>query len=511
MIQGGDVNNLLSRVAAIEMGLVKRVNEVRDVFGSCGQLKTEPVRIILREGAQPYAVHAARRVPLPLMSKVRDELNRMEKEGIVVKVTQPTEWCAAMVPVLKPNGNVRICVDLKRLNQAVEREKYVLPTMEEIMPRLSGAKFFTSLDAACGFYQIPLHKESSLLTTFITPFGRYAFRRLPFGITSAPEIFQRKMNETLQGLEGVVIYMDDVLIYAETEELHDQRLEEVLKVIEGSGLKLNKAKCNFKQRRVRFLGHVIDEEGVRLDPGKVTGIVNFPQPQNVAELKRFLGMVNYLGKYIPNLATVGQPLYELLKTQVEWAWGHTQESAFQRLKTALTTAPVLTFYDARKPTTVSADASSYGLGGVLLQQNGEDWNPVAYCSRRLSDAETRYAQIKKECLASVWACERFYKYLYGLNNFVLVTDHKPLVPLINSKDLDNVPIRCQRLLMRLMRFNAKAEYAAGKTLAVADALSRGPENNSGSSDTHDDVAAHIASVVSNMPATPQRLEEITEH
>ena len=234
----------------------------------------------------------------------------------------------------------------------------------------------------------------------------------------------------------------------------------------------------------------------------MTGIENFPQPQNVTELKRFLGMVNYLAKFVPELSTVAHPLYELLKGSMEWTWGPAQCEAFRKVKTALATAPVLSFYNANRPTIVSADASSYGLGGVLLQQHGDDWKPIAYCSRRLSYAEKGYAQIEKECLASVWAYERFDKYLYGLDSFRQVTDHKPLVPLMNSKDLDCVQIRCQRLLMRLMRFSAVAEHTPGKTLAVADALSRSPEQCHGDGVCHEEVAAHIVAVMGHVPATP---------
>lgn len=222
-------------------------------------------------------------------------------------------------------------------------------------------------------------------------------------------------------------------------------------------------------------------------------------------------MVNYLAKFVPGLSTIGQPLYELLKTKSEWSWGPSQQTAFDQMKAALATAPVLALYDVSEPTIVSADASCYGLGGVLLQRHGEDWKPVAHCSRRLTDAEKRYAQIEKECLASVWACERFDKYLFGLGSFRLITNHKPLVPLMNCKDLDSVPLRCQRLLLQLMRFNAMAEYAPGKTLAVADALSRGPEQCCGDGTSHEDVASHIDAVVSHMPATSQRIREIKQH
>lgn len=319
---------------------------------------------------------------------------------------------------------------------------------------------FTFLDAASGSYQIPLHEDSRRLTNFITSFV-IAFRCLPFGITSAPEIFQRKMAETLTVLKHTEVYMDDILIHGDAEEINDQRRAEALRVIEAAGLKLNKAKCTFKQKQVRFLGHIIDETGIRPNPDKVAGIENFPQPHNMTELKRFLGMMNYLAKYVPELSTVGQPLYELLKAKTEWLWGPAQQAAFHKLKAAPATATVLTFYDVTKPTVVSADTSSYRLGGVLLQQHGVHWKPEAYCSRRRATQRQGTHKLK-ECLASVWACERFDKYLFGLDNFRLITDHKPMVPLMNSKDLDNVPIRCQRLLMRLMRSKAVAKYAPGK-------------------------------------------------
>lgn len=510
VVRGATVSNLLGRDTAVEMGLVKRVEHVRATAGQEGTFKTEPVQIHLKEDAVPYAVYTARRVPLPLLPKVKAELQRMEEQGVIERVTQPTDWCAPMVPVMKPTGAVRICVGLQKLNDNIKRERYQLPTTEETLAKLSGSTVFTSLDAASGFWQVPLHEDSSLLTTFITPFGRFCFKRLPFGINIAPEIFQRKMNELLEGLEGVAVYMDDVIVHGKDMKEHDTHLQRTLERMEQTGLKLNKDKCVYRQSELRFLGHIVDATGVRADPGKVGAINDLQEPRDVHELKRALGMVNYMSKYIPDLATAAAPLYDLLKGDTTWTWDQPQQHSFKRIKEALSTSPVLAHYDAQRQTAVSADASSYGIGGVLLQLHKDSWKPVAYCSRRLSDAETRYAQIEKECLAGVWTCERFQKYLVGMERFRLITDHKPLVPLINSKDLDMVPVRCQRLLMRLMRFNAKAEYAPGKTLVIADALSRSPVGESGDkdNDTEKIIASHVDAVIHSWPVSEHKLDMI---
>lgn len=507
VIRGQNVNNLLSRPAALAMGLVKRVHEVHSSEQKFGLLKTQPVKIVLQDNAQPYAVCTARRVPIPLLGAVKEELARMEANNIIEAVTDPTEWCAPMVPVPKKSGQARICVDLKKLNKAVKRERFILPTSEEMTSQLNGSTVFSSLDAASGFWQIPLDKDSQRLTTFITPYGRYCFKRLPFGISSAPEIFQRKMVETLEGLQGVAVYMDDIIVHGRNMTEHDVRLQKVMERLEAAGLKLNTDKCVLRKGELHFLGQVINRDGVQPDPEKVSAINKLDPPQNIQELRRALGMITYLGKYIPDLSTVARPLYELLKSQSLWMWGPAQQSAFEKIKELLTTSPTLVYYDVNKRTAVSADASSYGIGGVLLQLHGDDWRPVAYCSRRLTEAEMKYAQIEKECLASVWTCERFQMYLYGLPSFKLITDHKPLIPLMNFKDLDNVPLRCQRLLMRLMRFNPEAEYAPGKTLVVADLLSRSPqEDTEHSLASHTDVECYVAAVLNNVPASPKKMD-----
>ena len=434
----------------------------------------------------------------------------MESLGVISKIDEPTEWCSPMVVVPKPNGTVRICVDLTKLNESVQRERLLLPSVEQTLAQISGAKYFSKLDANSGFWQIQLAPESSKLTTFITPFGRFAFNRLPFGITSAPEYFQRKMSEILSGLEGVVCLIDDVLIYGNTEEQHHQRLKAALTKISKAGLTLNKEKCIFGVTKISFLGQSVGSDGIKPDPRKLQAIQEIKQPSNVTELRRFLGMINQLSKFSPHLANKTQPLRLLLTSKNHWLWGTDQEQAFTKLKESLTSTEVLAMYDPNLDTVVSADASAYGLGAVLRQkQPNGDLRPVAYISRALNSTELKYAQIEKEALAATWACERFQDYLLG-KHFKLETDHKPLVPLLSSKSLDEMPIRIQRFRLRLMRFSYEIYHVPGKLICTADTLSRAPvaEPDKGDKELQTEVNAFVDIVLENLPATAGKLKEI---
>ena len=462
--------DLAIRIAAVRGGSESPFYRYPALFQGLGRLEGD-YSIQLKEGAKPLAMMVPRRVAIPLMQPVKEELERMVQLGVISRVREPTEWCAGMVVVQKPNKKVRICVDLTHLDKSVRRERHPLPALEQSMALLAGARVFSTLD-----------RQSALLTTFITRFGRYCFHRRPFGITSAPEHFQRRMSDLLNGLEGVVCMMDDVLVHGRTTEEHDERLERVLQRLQEAGLTLNQQKCQFSRSQVKFLGQIVDASGIRPDPDKVRAIQSVELPKTVSDVRRFLGMTNHLSKFAPNLAETTKPLRDLLNKENQWVWGQPQQKAFQDIQTALTTSPILSLFDQSKETVVSADASSYGLGAVLLQRQPDgELTPITYISRSLTPTEQRYAQIEKEALAFTWACERFSDYLLGLR-FHVQTDHKPLVPLFTSKPLDELPVRVQRFRLRMIRFDFSMSHVPGKSLLVADALSRAPCSEAEASD-----------------------------
>jgi hypothetical protein len=319
------------------------------------------------------------------------------------------------------------------------------PSVEESLAKLANAVAFSKLDPNSSFWQTNLATESRPLTTFIMQFGRYCCNWLLFGISSSSEFFQKRMSETLEGFPRVLCHMDDVLVCGSSQKEHDERLENVLSAIEMEGLTLNE-KCEFSKPSVKFLGQIIDSSGCRVDPDKVKAIAEMERPEDISGIRRFLGMVNQLDKFSPKITELTKPLRELLKVDNWWIWDTAQENAFQQIKHELASSGTLSHYDSNKESIVSADASSFGIGAVIRQKRGESLRPVAYASRSMSDTEMRYA------LAITWACEKFSNHLIG-TKFKLETDHKPLEPLLSTKDLAELPARIQRFKMRLMRFD----------------------------------------------------------
>ena len=377
-----------------------------------------------------------------------------------------------MVVVPKKNGTLRICLDPKDLNCAIQREHYPLPTIEDIATRLHGAKVFSVLDVRNGFWHVKLDESSSLLTTFHTPFGRYRWKRMPFGISSAPEVFQRRMHELIEGLVGVEVIADDFVAVGCGETLekaiqdHDTNLRTLIERCEQRGITLNADKIKFRQQEVPFIGHFATSKGLCVDPSKVQAIMEMPSPKDVAAVQRLLGMAQYLGKFLPHLSDITKPLRELTQKDVDWVWDHPQQTALDTLKKAITNTPVLRYYNLKEEVTLQCDASQSGLGAALMQ-NGQ---PVAYASRALSSAETRYAQIEKELLAIVFACDRFEAYIYGRDIVHVETDHRPL-EFIVLKPLNNAPKRLQRMLLQLQKYSLQVKYKKGEQMFLADTLS----------------------------------------
>ena len=362
-----------------------------------------------------------------------------------------------------------------------------------------------------GFWQKPLHEESQLLTTFITPFGRFCFTRFPFGITDGSEIFQEVMKDMFKDLSGIEVIIDDLLIHAPTKEEHDRRLYAVMTKIRQAGLKLNRSKAKYAQGEVEYFGHYITQDGYRPHPSKIKDLLAMEPPRNVSQLRATMGMFNYHTKFYPQLADELRPISELLSEKNVFLWEDAQERAFRKVKLLMTSPTILAYYDPKLPTAVNSDASSTGLGATLLQKHAECWRPVAYASRVLTQAERRYAQIEKECLAAVWACEKFERYLLGLPEFHLRTDHKPLVPLMTTKSLAEAPVRCQRMLLRLMRFNATVSHIAGTDMIIADALSRAPNKETErESDIEEVTEDYVSAVEELLPCSSLLLQRLAK-
>ena len=410
-------------------------------------------------------IHAARRLPVALKERAINKLHEMEDNGYIVKVTEPTEWVSSMVVSIQ-GDKVRICIDPSDLNKVIKREYYPMRTIEEVISTIPDAKVFSKLDAKSGFLQIKLDEASSLLTTFNTPLGRYRWLRLPFGIKCAPEIFQRIMDQMLEGIEGATAIMDDILIAGSNTEQHDAVLRKVIERATTYNLKLNLQKCLIRQPAVPYIGHLLTSEGLKPDPSKVAAVRAMPTPKNKDDVKRFLGFVTYLAKFIPNLSELDAPLRELLKIDAVFDWQPAQEEAFVKLKEQCCGQPVLKYFDVKKPVEIQCDASQHGLGAVLIQ----DGQPTAYSSRSLTDVEGRYAQIEKEMLSIVHACKKFHPYIFG-KEVTVYNDHKPLEQIL-KKPLLAAPMRLQRMILNLQWYDLIVKYRKGKEMYLPDTLSR---------------------------------------
>jgi transposase InsO family protein len=478
------------------------ISEYGHLFSGLGGLDGE-IMVRLKDGAVPV-VHPPRRVPHALKEKLKEELQSMEDQGVIAKVTEPTDWVNSLVVVEKPNGKLRVCIDPKNLNKAIKRPYYPTPTLEDVLSKMSGAKHFSKLDARSGYWQLKLSDESSYLTTFNTPFGRYRFRRLPFGLISAQDEFQRKMDETFEGLPGVVPLVDDVIIWGKTREEHDMHLRAALDRASERNLRLNPDKLVVGATEVDYFGHVISADGLKPDPAKVKAVQEMAPPVDKKELQTMIGMINYLAKFAPQLSETIKPMRDLLKEDVEFRWDHPQEEALKKAKQVILSQPVLVYFDPSKPITLQVDASKYGLGAALLQEG----KPVAFASKSLNATEENYAQIEKELYAILFGCRRFHQYLYG-HQVTVQSDHKPLESIM-KKPLSVAPPRLQRMLLQLQKYDIEVVHVPGKDIPVADALSRKFLPAQDDDEFVKELSAQVHCVMSSLPVTDNKMKQLQE-
>ena len=380
----------------------------------------------LKQDSQPKFV-PARSIPFAIKDAVAQEIQHLESVGILKKV-EFSRWATPVVPVLKRDGSFRICGDFKvTLNPALEVDQHPIPKPEDIFASLAGGELFTTLDLYQAYQQLLLDEESSELVTLNTHLGLYCYSQLPFGVASAPAIFQGTMDQLLNGLTGVRFYLDDIIITGKSTEEHLNHLPRLLEWLQDKGFRLKKDKCHFLQSSVEYLGHVIDTNGLHTTPTKQQAIAEARAPTNTSELRSFLGLVNYYGRFLPNVSTTLHPLNRLLQKRAAWVWFKKCKEAFQAIKGMLSSDQVLAHYNPTLPLSLAADASAYGVGAVISQKYADGGeHPIAYASRTLMPAEQKYAQVEKEALALVFGVKRFHQYLYG-RHFTLITvpDHHP--------------------------------------------------------------------------------------
>ncbi|XP_049868122.1 uncharacterized protein K02A2.6-like [Pectinophora gossypiella] len=417
----------------------------------------------------------ARPVPHALRPRVDTELARLQREGIITPVDW-SEWGTPVVPVLKKNGEVRLCGDFKTtVNPVLVEDKYPIPRIEDIFASLQGGKLFSKIDLSSAYLQFLLDEPSRKLCTIVTTQGMFCYNRLPFGIKCAPNKFQRMMDKLFR-MPFVTCYLDDLTVSGVDSEDHWKRLQAVFKILSDSGLRVAPEKCSFFQKTISYLGYVIDADGLHTEISKVDAVINTPTPTTQKQLRAFLGLINYYGNFLFNLSDTLAPLYDLLKREKDFQWNEHCDKAFSNVKKALQSAPVLAHYNPTLATTVSSDASPRALGAVLSQRGADGCErPVVHASRTLAAAERNYAQICREGLAVIFAVTKFHDYLYG-REFTLVTDCKPLAAIFNENK--GIPLmaasRLQRWAVILGAYNYKIRCIASNHNCVADSLSRMP-------------------------------------
>jgi hypothetical protein len=441
-----------------------------------GKLTGASCKLHIDENVQPVT-QPHRRVPFHLRPKVEAELERLKALDIIEPVTdEPTPWISPITVVPKPKKpeEIRICVDMRAANKAIERERHVTPTMDDIISQLNGAVKFSKLDLNSGYHQVELDPESRYITVFSTNAGLFRYKRLNFGVCSAAEKFQNLIQSALSGLKGVINISDDILVFGKTDEEHRENLIACLERIRQKNLTLKKEKCEFFTDKIEFFGHIFSVNGLSPDPKKVAALLEAPDPKSAEEVRSLLGMATYCSRFIPNLATISQPLRELTKASIPWTWEKRHKLALQQLKQSISAQCTMAYFNPEKETEVIVDASPVGVGAMLIQYDKDrNMSLVALASKSLTDVAQRYSQTEREALAVTWGILHFHLYLCG-SNFKVITDHKPLVPLFNNP-YSKPTTRIERWLLKLQQYKYVIEYQPGKN-NPSDFMSRHPLN-----------------------------------
>ena len=428
-------------------------------------MEGEQFHVALRDDAKPFCFNTPRTIPYAYREKLKAELQSLEEQGIITPVSYPTEWCAPIVVAPKKGtDDIRMCVDLSHLNRYVKRERYQSATPAQAIADITAenAQIFTKLDAKKGYHQCPLDEESQDLTTFITPFGRFKLLRAPYGISSISEHYNRRMDEAFAGLSGFRRVVDDVVIYDQDRAQHSSHVKQFLQRCVEKNITLILSKWKFAQTTTDFAGFILSPKGYQIDPSITQAIAKFPTPANRTDLRSFIGLVNQMSASTPTIAALLTPLRPLLSTKNEYAWNEVFEAAFNKVKKSLTSVPILSYFDPGKETRLCTDASRQGLGFVIQQKTGSTWSLIQAGSRFLSDPESRYAIIELELLAVAWAINKCNIFLAGLPHFTVVTDHHPLIPILNNHRLDEIQNpRLQRLKTKHMGYTFTATWLKG--------------------------------------------------
>lgn len=413
------------------------------------------------------------RLPHSQTQIINQQVQQMLADNIIEQSNSPYNAPLLLVPKKNDKDEQtkwRVVVDFRKINEITIADAYPLPNITEILDQLGRSKYFTTLDLASGYHQIPMHPDDKEKTAFSTNMSHYHFLRMPFGLKNSGATFQRLMNNILTGLQGIkcFVYVDDVVLYANTLEEHNQKLSEIFDRFRDNNLKVNLSKCVFMSKSCNFLGHIISENGISPDPAKVTHVVNFKTPQTQKEVKSFLGLVGYYRRFIKDFAKISKPLTELLKKNTKYIWSFECEAAFQILKELITTPPILAYVDYSKPFLITTDASKNGLGAVLSQGDIGADKPIAFASRSLSKAESNYSTTEREMKAIIFAVNHFKPYVFG-TKFTICTDHKPLSQVFRVKDPGS---RLTKYRLALAEYDYTIVYKSGALNTNADSLSR---------------------------------------